>query len=140
MFGFWIQRHDYSISREEKKASLRDAVEAFENHNWDRELAAFVEGDTEWNCPPGIGYHNGYDRNVPGTMLLHICPKDADTVFFSFHHTLSVDRKMFGLLKDVKEEVKHVAEFPRDRMPELIRWLFTGRTDWILETPENISG
>lgn len=139
MFHYWIQRHDYSIAREEHKVSLRDAIEAFENFDWGSELAIFNEDDVERNCPPGIGFHNGYERSSAGTMLLHICLKDADTVFFSFHHSLSVDKKMFGLLKDVKEDVNQVADFPRDKAPELIRWFFTGRTDWIVETPESVS-
>lgn len=135
MYSYWIEKHDYSMAAEAKDVSLRDALEAFESYDWDSELTAFDRNDPHGNCPPGIGYHDGYDGKTPGTMLLHICPRDGQTVFFNLIHSVKIEKRLLGLLNNVEQEEHCVADFPRQRVPELVRWFLTGRTDWILDIP-----
>ena len=131
MFRYWIQSHDYSSTPEVEKVSLAQAIRAFQEHDWQRELDAYDEADDARNCPPGIGYHDGYDGTVPKGRLLHICLKDPATVFFNFHYTET--GKLLGLIPTAGEAIHYVGAFERSRVPELLRLFFEDRTEDILK-------
>lgn len=72
-FSYWIQKHDYS-SGNTRDVTVQEAVEVYVGFDWQHELAAYDENAEDRNCPPGIGFHNGFDGSNPEAMLLHICP------------------------------------------------------------------
>jgi hypothetical protein len=128
---YWIQRHDYS-GQDFPKVSADEAIAAFSDFDWATELAAGAP-DPERNCPPGIGFHNGFgEAENPDPMLLHICPKDLENVSFHFHFGRREARWLFGLLKGSEEQIHDVEDYPIRLIPELIRTFFEGGIDDIL--------
>lgn len=131
---YWIQRHDYS-AQDFPEATADEAAAAFSGFDWAGELAA-AGPEQGRDCPPGIGFHNGFGEAAnPDPMLLHICPNDADSVLFHFHHDRHETRWLFGLLKGTAERIHTVQDYPTRRVPDLIRLFFKGRTDEILAIP-----
>lgn len=135
---YWIQRHDYS-AQDFPETSLDEAVAAFKGFDWAAELAA-GNPDQKCDCPPGIGFHNGFgEADNPSPMLLHICPNDDDSVYFNFHFGRREARWLFGLLKGTEEQIHYVDDYPVSHVPDLIRAFFEGGLDDILAIPGETS-
>ncbi len=129
MFSLWIQKHDYS-TEDTENVSLNQAISAFNDFDWESELKSITDTpENDEDCSPGIGYHNGFGSNSDG-MLLHICPIDADTIFFNFHYPMF--RKFLGLVPYRIKKVHYVATYPRNKVEALIRYLFNGQIERIL--------
>jgi hypothetical protein len=130
MFSFWIQKHDYS-SIEKADVSENEAINAFKNFDWENELKSFADDPALGkDCPAGIGIHNGFGQNK-NAVLIHICPKDKDSVFFNFHYHKK--RKFIGLFPYFTEEIKYAESFQFENVPELIHAAFNGNYDYILK-------
>ncbi|MDB4444228.1 hypothetical protein N9174_02700 [bacterium] len=129
MFSYWLQKHDYE-SEETENVSLNQAISAFNDFDWDGELNANTDKpENGGDCPPGIGYHNGFGSKSDG-MLLHICPIDSETIFFNFHY--SVSKRFLGLVPYRADKIHYVARYRRNKVDELIRYLFSGNIESIL--------
>jgi len=128
MLSCWIQKHDYS-SIEETNVSENGTINAFKNFDRENELKSF-EDDPELgkDCPPRIGIHNGFGQNK-NTLLLHICPKDKDSVFFNFHYPIK--KKFLGLFTYSTEAIKYTESFQFEKVPGLIHALFNSDFDYI---------
>lgn len=129
-YHYWIQRYDYS-SKEFKNISLKQAIMAFNDYDWEKELSSFQEGSGGKDCPPGIGIHNDYDGVKKRGKLLHICPNDKAGVFFNFHY-FTYERSLF-ILKSKKENIHYVKDYPKNRVPELIKLFFDNKIHKILD-------
>lgn len=120
-FSYWIQRHDYS-SEGVNDVTAQQAIEAYARFDWRRELAAYDEDAEDRDCPPGIGFHNGYDGDNPEAMLLHICPKDAATVFLFFQRRSQ--KRVLGLWNVEIEDERYADTVAGTLVPGLIRSFF----------------
>lgn len=119
-FSYWIQRHDYS-SDGRSGVTAQQAIEAYVEVDWRRELAAYDEEREDRDCPPGIALHIGHDSG-PEAMLLHICPKDAATVFLCFQRRSQ--RRVLGLWDVEVEDERYADTVAGTLVPELIRSFF----------------
>ena len=128
-FGYWIQKHDYS-SEDFSDVTADQAIMAYAAFDWRRELASYDEEAEDRDCPPGIGFHNGYGHGNPEAMLLHICPKDARTVFINFHRRSRKHSRWFG--KGSVEDVRYAESVGGALVPDLIRSFFALDQDSIL--------
>lgn len=129
MFNYWIQKHDYS-SIEETDVSEIDTINAFKNFDWENELKSFEDDPAlEKDCPAGIGIHNGFGQNK-NAILLHICPKDKDSVFFNFYYPQK--RKFIGIFPYTEEKKYYLESYPLEKLPELIHEVFKLNFDFIL--------
>ncbi len=130
MIGYWIQRHDYS-SDDVGESNLAQTIKAFNDFDWEFELSLFQENTDDKDCPPGIGINNGKPLDKKGGLLLHICLIDKQNVFFSFHYQkLS---SIFGINIGTSAKVHHVAEYPRNKVSNLIEQFYAGEHDQILD-------
>ena len=130
MFSYWIQKHDYS-SIEETDVSENDTVNAFKAFNWENELKSFEDDPALGkDCPAGIGIHNGFGQNK-NAVLLHICPKDQDSVFFNFHYPHK--KKFIGIFPYTSEETYYFESYPLEKVQELIHAVFNNNYDHILK-------
>ena len=120
-FSYWIQKHDFS-AEDFSDVTVQEAIEAYVRFDWQRELAAYDENAEDRSCPPGIGFHNGFDGNNPEAMLLHICPKDAATVFFNFHRRSQ--KRILGLWRTTSDDVRYAESVAGALVPDLIRSFF----------------
>ena len=120
-FSYWIQRHDYS-SESENDVTAQQAIEAYIGVDWRRELAAYDEDREDRDCPPGIAIHIGYDDSNPDAMLLHICPKDAATVFLCLQRRSQ--KRVLGLWDLDVEDEKYADTVAGTLVPDLIRSFF----------------
>lgn len=128
-FSYWIQRHDYS-SEDFSDVTAEEAVMAYAAFDWRRELDAFDPYDEDRDCPPGIGFHNGFDGSNPEAQLLHICPMNARTVFLHFHRRSQRRSRWFG--EASVEDVRHAECVGGTLVPGLIRSFFVLDQDSIL--------
>lgn len=130
MFSYWIQKHDYS-SIEETDVSVNEAIDAFKSFDWGNELKS-IEDDPklEKDCPAGIGIHNGFGQNKKA-VLLHICPKDKDSVFFNFHYPLK--KKFMGIFPYISDKIYYLESYPIEKVQELIHAVFNNNYDHILK-------
>ena len=128
MFSYWIQKHDYS-SIEETDVSENEVIDAFKTFDWENELKSFEDDPTlEKDCPAGIGIHNGFGQNK-NAVLLHICPKDKDSVFFNFHYLQK--KKFIGIFPYTAEETYYLENYPLEKVHELIHAVFNDNYDHI---------
>lgn len=129
-FYYWIQKTDYT-TEEEELSGLEEALAIYRDTDWATLVADYDEDDGEKNCPPGIGFHNGFDEGNRDAGLLHICPYDDKTVYFNFNYP--VDRKFLWLFTVKGLEFYERDNLPVDRVEELIRLFFTGDYEAILK-------
>ncbi|MDJ0609742.1 MAG: hypothetical protein QNJ67_12265 [Kiloniellales bacterium] len=120
-FSYWIQRHDYSAENF-GDVTADEAIRAYADYDWGSELAAYDEDSDDRDCPPGIGFHNGYDGSNPEGMLLHICPLDATTVFLNFQRKTA--RRLLGVFPVMVDDVHYAEAVQAVLVPDLIRSLF----------------
>lgn len=129
MFSYWIQKNDYS-SIEKNNVSENETITAFKNYDWESELKSFEENPSIGkDCSAGIGIHNGFGQNK-NSVLLHICPKDKDTVFFNFHYPQI--NLFIGILPYTTKETLFLESYPRKQVHELIHAVFNDNYDYIL--------
>lgn len=133
MFHYWIQKYDYSVT-ETKEVSLQEAIQAFHQVDWEQELYAFHHDEPEEgkNCPPGIGFHTGFDVD-PSATLLHICPIDDAQVMFTFHYPYT--KKVLWLFPRQYRKVHAVASYPIDQVDALIELFFQQADNEIQSIP-----
>ncbi len=121
-FSYWIQRHDYS-SEDVSNVTVQEAIAAYARFDWQRELAAYDENSEDRSCPPGIGFHNGFDGQSTEAMLLHICPKDATTVFLNFHRRSQ--KRFLGFWHTTNDDVRYAESVAGALVPDLIQDFFS---------------
>lgn len=118
--------------------TVEEAIQAFQAYDWERELSAMVDESGDHNCPPGIGIHNGFDN--PETLhphLLHICPRDSQSVFLNMHYPLT--KKILGVFSSTREHVHHVDQFPLKDVPTVIRLFFKGDVEHLIQVTRSTS-
>lgn len=120
-YSYWIQRYDYS-SHDFGIASVEEAIEAFNEFDWNLELSLRIEGSGDKDCPSGIGINTGYKKNKSKKFLLHICPENQNNIFFNLHYP--VLKKYFGFIPYIKEEVYYANKIPKSKVPEIIRLFY----------------
>ena len=123
MFGYWIQRHNYSAEGV-ARSSESETIEAYLNFDWDSELGKFREGESGVDCPPGIGVNNSIALSEPLGLLLHICPYSQTEAFVNFHFQKGT--RIFGLFPSLRSEVHHSPVVDRSSIPGMIRNLYRG--------------
>ena len=121
---YWIQHADFSTD-EFEPATLDEAIQAFEAHDWtaENELRATREAAGEEWCPPGIGYDQA-------GRILHICPEPGESALVHYH--FSTDRSLFGLLRRRVQDSRTSEGVSVEKVPELIRRFYNGEHDWLL--------
>lgn len=129
MIGYWIQKHDYS-SESVDESSLSDTLKAYSEFKWDLEIAKKQDDVEGKNCPPGIGITNGKSLRDKESFLLHICPFNEESIFFNFHS--HQPGTFLGISLGLKPDVHYVEMFPRNRVNELIKYVYAGDFDAIL--------
>lgn len=74
--------------------------------------------------------HNGFGRNK-NAVLLHICPKDKEAVFFNFHYPKK--KKFIGIFPYTSEETYYLESYPLEKVHELIHAVFNDKYEYILK-------
>lgn len=119
--AYWIQRADHS-SVDHDPVGDEAAVQAYQRHDWESELAFERELDASGaeNCPPGIGF-----VAEPG-HLLHVCP-NVDTALVHYHFEES--RKLLGIFPGKRSRVISALSLPLAEVPDLVRLFASGQTE-----------
>ena len=128
-FTYWIQRHDYS-SQDFGVASISEAINAFNKFDWDLEQSLTIDGSGDKDCPAGIGISNGYSENESTKSLLHICIGDKNNFFLNLHYP--VEKKYFGFIPYIKEEIYYVNKIPKSKVSEIIRLFYEAKFEEII--------
>ncbi len=124
MVKYWIQHSDFQ-SEELGDISPKDAIRAFQNHDWNDEKAKFKEMEKlgKENCPPGMGF------NADGVGILHVCPGENGKALCFFHEHRQI--KIFGILPWTLNRNYELRDVPASAIPDLITALFEGNLDKI---------
>lgn len=128
-FPYWIQRADFS-AQDLRAVDVSRAVRAFEEVDWERELAArrSREAAGEEPCDPGMGF-------VPGDgRILHICPLEAGRAYAHYHYMEK--SKVLGLFTISTPKNRMVPGFERAAVPEYITRFFDDDHEWLLARTE----
>ena len=123
---YWIQKADLTV-REFPPADALDAVAAFQQHDWQAELAMRAELEESGGelCDPGLGFVDS------GPRILHICPLDGTDVYFHYHFQQS--RKVLWLFPVTVQMTSSNMRMNSQRMPEVIQNFFSENHEWLLE-------
>lgn len=118
--SYWIQHADYS-SDEFDAVQVEEAILAYQQHDWNAELAVWrkMTDEGEDCCPPGIGYVADDDR------MLHLLPEDEKQG--SFHYMFKVNAKLLFLIPYRRDKTHFAEHVARERFPSLIRSFFQNR-------------
>lgn len=121
----WVQESDFESS-EFEVGSAREALQAFESHDWTSSLARQTKRESEGleTCPPGIGFV------APDGRILHLCPTSGDVAIIHYHYIVS--DKLLGLVPRRRQETVTAEAFPRRQVGELLREFFRTNHEWLI--------
>jgi hypothetical protein len=125
----WIQRTDFS-SEEYGDTEPGEAKRIFRDFDWASELARFEpEQEAHTCCACGMGLHS-----EDSSLILHVCPRDSQDVFFHFDWP---KRKRFLWFRWLGQAQAHAAHYPKVQVPRLIDMLYAGEYESIAREAES---
>ena len=106
----WVQKHDFSAV-ELGELSKAELFAAFDKVDWRAELSRYNEDDPKACCAPGFGI-------ILGANILHMCPNDANTMFFNLHYETETRFLFFIPMK--RKKTHYVESYPLIHAHKLI--------------------
>ena len=119
----WIQTSDFD-STDQSNVTVEDAIKMFCDYDWGVELQKEEESKSE-TCNPGFGLvcNSG--------SILHICPRNDNTCFVNYDH--SVKKKLLGFIPITSTKTHYIDTVTFEEAQDLIKFHYLGSKDKILE-------